>query len=43
MQTVANDNTAGLLMGEWSLTLKIIVSNLIFNVEKEKLTSFNNF
>jgi len=41
MQTVVNYSTAGLLVGEWSFTLKIIISNLIFKVEKEKLTIFN--
>jgi len=29
-------------VGKWSFTLKTITSNLIFNVEKEKLTIFNN-
>jgi len=43
MPTVANYSTASLHVGEWSFTLKINTSNLIFNVEKEKLTIFNNF
>jgi len=43
MQTVANYSTAGLLVEEWSFTLKFIISNLIFNVEKEKLAISNNF
>jgi len=42
MQTVANYSTAGLLMGEWSFTLNIIISNLIWHVEKEKLAIYNN-
>jgi len=41
MQTVENYSTAGLLVGEWSFTLKIIIGNLIFNVEKENLTIHN--
>jgi len=38
VQTVANYNTAGLLVGKWNFTLKTIIKSLIFNVEKEKLT-----
>jgi len=43
MQTVANYSTAGLLVGVWSFALKYIISNLIFNYEKEKLTIFSIF
>jgi len=43
MQTVANYSIADLPAGKWSFTLKIIISNLIFNVEKKKITILNNF
>jgi len=38
LETVANYSTAGLLVGEWSFTSQIIINNLIFDTEKEKLT-----
>jgi len=43
MQTVANYCTAGFLVWKWAFALKIIISNLIWDVEKEKLTISNNF